>query len=554
MAITIVGTLQINRSANGSNITLTFDVTPQADDLVILFGGTAKRTGTLFGPAATSPGYTELHSHTGTTDGSSPSMGVWAKFQGRTLLDDDGNVLLDADGNTLTEAIDTSVTGRGTGNAADVGAYGAWVLRGVDPAILDATITTAGETTSTNPNAPSIATNTAGAWVLAMALSGVNDGTPGTVSGYSNQGNASATDTNPLSVAGATKEVASPSTEDPAAWGTWSSGTWYAITVALKPGADNVSVTMDSLTMASALQDLVAVPGAVSVLQDVLSLVSSLEDLTVASEVTVPANSITLVASLEDLIITPGAISVLFDTLSMVSAAQGLTVFSEVNIANGTLELTVSPQVLEVIPGAVQLLLDVLSLMSSAEDSEVVAGAVSTLMDTLSLVASSEDIDVITVLGILLNSLTLVSSPENLTVIPGGFNVLTTSLTLASLLNDLIVAPGAVNTLLDALLAGLTLNDLTVLPGGVAVTADVLELLTSSVDLSVLPGAVSVLMGSVNLASSADDLANILAILITKLIIQSSDSTRSGVSVSDVVKTLGTGDATKGNLRVGDRN
>jgi hypothetical protein len=137
------------------------------------------------------------------------------------------------------------VVGNGTGNAADAAAYICYVLRGVDLGTpLDTAATTAGVTTSTNPDCPSITTVANNAWVLAVAGNRVSDADIGTVSGYSNQYQAQGNDTNAMSVGGATKEIASPGAENPAAWTTWLSGTWFAITIAIRPATNRSHIAL----------------------------------------------------------------------------------------------------------------------------------------------------------------------------------------------------------------------------------------------------------------------------------------------------------------------
>jgi hypothetical protein len=218
--IALRGTGKSGNATNGGDVTLTFDAgagAPQTGDYVVVFGGHGTTVTTLLPPGAAAPNdgtYTQVGIHTG----SAPVFGAWIKKMGATP--------------------DTQVVGSGGGNASDAVAYGAWVISGVDLSTpQDQTATTAGPTTSTNPNGASITTVTDNAWVLTMAGSVVNDGTPGTISGYTNQKNANATDTSPFTTSGMTKLVAAHGAEDPGAYSSWSSGAWYAITMALRPAA-----------------------------------------------------------------------------------------------------------------------------------------------------------------------------------------------------------------------------------------------------------------------------------------------------------------------------
>jgi hypothetical protein len=125
---------------------------------------------------------------------------------------------------------------QGTANTNDGVAYGGWVLRNVDPgAVLDATPVVTGPTTSTNPDALQITTVTPGAWVLVMAVSNNADGTPGAPSDYENAITIVGVDAVNTSIGGATRVKSTPGAENPGAFPTWDSGTWYAATLAIKP-------------------------------------------------------------------------------------------------------------------------------------------------------------------------------------------------------------------------------------------------------------------------------------------------------------------------------
>ena len=207
----ILGNHATGNSNNGGDVTLTFDVItpPLENDIIVVFGGHGIATTTLAAPGT---GYTQIGIHTG----SEPIFGVWYKRMGSTP--------------------DLSVVCSGGGNNQDAVAYGCYALSGIDTTTAeDATATTAGPTTSTNPNAPSITTVTANAWVIACAGSAVNDNSPGTISGYSNHLASTRNETNDLTTAAATIDAGATGAEDPAAWSGWSSGAWYAITAAFRP-------------------------------------------------------------------------------------------------------------------------------------------------------------------------------------------------------------------------------------------------------------------------------------------------------------------------------
>jgi len=207
MAIALVGTAQLSTKINGQDPTITFDVGPSEDDVVVVFGGHGKTETTLTAPGS---GYTLIAEHTG----SAPIFGAWYKVMGATP--------------------DTTVLCDGGGNAADAVVYCSYVFSGVDSTVLDQTTVTVGPTGSSNPNCGSITTQTDNAWVLALAGSTRIDSAVGTPTGYSNLIDADRNDTEDITVAGCTKTVSTAGAEDPAAYPSWLNGTWFAITVALK--------------------------------------------------------------------------------------------------------------------------------------------------------------------------------------------------------------------------------------------------------------------------------------------------------------------------------
>jgi hypothetical protein len=217
MAIALRGISQTGSGNNGNDVTLTFDTItpPQTDDYVIVAGGHGDAVTTLTAPSPNAGGaYTQIAINTGVE----PIFGVWIKKMEATP--------------------NTSVLCAGSGNNADATAYCCATWSGVDTVTAqDAAAITVGPTTSTNPNCGSITTVTANAFVLAIAGSAVFDSSPGTVSGYTDQISVSRNDTNDISVALARIDAGAADAEDPPAWGTWASGAWYAVTVALRPAA-----------------------------------------------------------------------------------------------------------------------------------------------------------------------------------------------------------------------------------------------------------------------------------------------------------------------------
>jgi len=222
MPIALRGTLNhfTANQNNGNDVTLTYDtITPPLEgDIIVVSGGhAATDTAALAAPIGNNSGnFQALGDHSGTA----PIFGAWWQRMGATP--------------------DTSVLCDGGGNNSDGVQYTTYVLRDVDLiTALDVAPTTAGPTTSTNPDPPSITPPTDDAWVIAMAGSEVRDTSPGTISGYTNHLDDTRNETADQTVAAATFDITTNggSAENPAAWSAWGSGAWYAITAAFRPAA-----------------------------------------------------------------------------------------------------------------------------------------------------------------------------------------------------------------------------------------------------------------------------------------------------------------------------
>jgi len=228
MAISIIGTPQVANQNNGGTATVTWSTRPSTDDYTVVVVGSPAAT-----PADCSmvtAGYTRLAYRTGAA-AANPSLAVFYKKQGATT-DTTGAAI--ADGAATT---DTSIIG--------------FVLRGVDlTTFSDATPTTAGETTSTNPDPASISGASANFCTIVAALMTVLEDTsitaPSGYTGFSQVGS----DTYDHTLAAAYK-LNCTAPEAPASWTNWGSGLWYAITIAVKPAATpiNVTTTLDELVL-----------------------------------------------------------------------------------------------------------------------------------------------------------------------------------------------------------------------------------------------------------------------------------------------------------------
>lgn len=211
-AITVIGTPQVGNANNGAAVTLTWSTAPSTNDYTIVVTGCPAANTT--DASMTTPLYTNFTSYEGVGQ-TKPKFWVFYKKQGAV-------------------PDTTAVVASTCGTATDTSAIG-FVLRGVDlTTFSDQTRTVAGETTSTNPDANSIVTQTNGAFVFAVAQSIVLDTAvtaPSTYTGYAQSGD----DTYDHTLAVAYKEIATAGTENPASWTNWNSGIWYAITFAVKP-------------------------------------------------------------------------------------------------------------------------------------------------------------------------------------------------------------------------------------------------------------------------------------------------------------------------------
>lgn len=209
MTIALRGALQKLGVTNGANLTLTFNVTPSEGDVVVVFGGHGAAVTTLTPPGSD---YTEIGIHTG----SAPIYGAWYKVMGASP--------------------DSDVLCYGSGNALDGTGYASYVFSGADTTTpMDVTPTTAGPTTSSNPDGASITPANAGTWVLSLSGADKATGNIGSLAGYSNQLQVFGNDTNDIQLGGGTFAWTTGA-EDPPAWSAWSPAgmTWYSITVALR--------------------------------------------------------------------------------------------------------------------------------------------------------------------------------------------------------------------------------------------------------------------------------------------------------------------------------
>lgn len=215
MAISFVGSAE-GSTTSSADITLTLPAMLQGD-VVYVLGGHAG----LGALSVSTSGYSEI-----VTDlpvfSDTAEAAVFRKVQGASP---DANVVVTSDRSSVCAI--------------------AIVLRGVDQTTPEDATPTSAQGELNIPNAPAIVTVTAGAWVLTLAVSQIPDTTITAPTGYSNQVDIQVNPIsggNDLTVGGATKLVASPGTEDAAAWTNWSVGDNVAIAVAVRPAAAAIPI------------------------------------------------------------------------------------------------------------------------------------------------------------------------------------------------------------------------------------------------------------------------------------------------------------------------
>ncbi len=217
MAISRKGNLVAGASKNGGNVALTLSSAAASGDVIYLIGGHHTAGGGSYGDSGGT--YTQVKAPDTT---GAFGFGVWRLV--------------------CTGAV-TTVTGLGNGNGNDVTAYACAVYSGADNTTPeDVAIPAYSTATSTNPDAPSIDPVTNDCAILICAISTTADASPGTPSNYATPVLATASDTTgALQVTISDRIITGSAVEDPPSFGTYSSGTWKAVTIAVRPAGTNVS-------------------------------------------------------------------------------------------------------------------------------------------------------------------------------------------------------------------------------------------------------------------------------------------------------------------------
>lgn len=215
-SIELVGTPQAGNASNGSDVTLTFDVTPLEDDVVIVIGGNADSEGTGdVGPSTT--GYTEESTQFDTP--ADMHYGVWWKAMGATP--------------------DSNVVCQGTGQVDEATAYICYVLRGVDTSVpidVASVYDTVASTQYPDPPAATPISNNglAIAWMVwdgAQDLSEFSEG-------YSHLREAQGVDSSRFAVASAIRVLGTATEEDPGAFALASAGSSNGITTIIRASGE----------------------------------------------------------------------------------------------------------------------------------------------------------------------------------------------------------------------------------------------------------------------------------------------------------------------------
>ena len=207
---------------NGSNVTLTLPAGIASGDVVYVghsIGSDADET-----LALGTSGYTQLIN---------PDI-----YSDDTLMDQSFTCYRKIMGGTP----DSTVQCNGNGVTADATAATFHCWSGADQTTPeDNTTVSASGIDSTIPNPGEIETVTPNAVVVIFGCGGVVDTAVTAPTGYENQSVAAGNDTNDTTHAVASKLIASPTAENPAAWTNWATGSdrsWAAATVAIRPAAE----------------------------------------------------------------------------------------------------------------------------------------------------------------------------------------------------------------------------------------------------------------------------------------------------------------------------
>jgi len=232
---------QTSGAAAGANVTLTFQTPLLPGDVIYVVGGHFTRAASNIGPDTANGTYTQIALTTSTN----MSFGAWRLVCGASPP--------------------TQVVCQGNGNAADACQYHAYIFRGVDNTTPEDVTATTSTGTSTNPTSPAITTVTDDAVILLSVGSTSTDAAITFPAGYqtSFQAVQSGT-TNSIGQGTCSKVLVTHGTETPAAFGSWTTGTWAGVTVAIRPdsGTQKAFIFKDAAASGSTHGSLQELTGA----------------------------------------------------------------------------------------------------------------------------------------------------------------------------------------------------------------------------------------------------------------------------------------------------
>jgi hypothetical protein len=203
MTISVIGSNTVSSAAASFNLDMS-GIGMQADDILYVWGSV---TASITMPRVSNAGFVLIFSD---ANGLNQSA-LYRKVQ-------------------VEGALDTSVTC--IGNGSNQYNYMGIVFRNVDQSVIEDAVTTSASGSSANPDSPSITTVTDNALVMSIASTATGDSTVTDPPGYTRI-NGTSHSFNSMYASYLIKTPAGA--EDPGAWTNWSSGSWFALTVALRP-------------------------------------------------------------------------------------------------------------------------------------------------------------------------------------------------------------------------------------------------------------------------------------------------------------------------------
>ena len=242
--ITQVGTVQSGSATNGGDVTLTFDGSPQQNDVVLLL----MTSGGNYDPLPSGSGYSA------TASGS--------------YYDSVRNATFQVGVKRLGASPDSGVTVTGSGNVADALTAISYVLRGVDETTIVDAVSAWLYQSSTTPDPPSVTTLTDNAWVFSSIHWGTADTVNGAgqPNGYSTHVEVAGADSNRAAQAEAHTTVATAGVEDPGTWSLSDSRGFGMLTIAIRPAATagGVTVSLAQAALGGIASVLAKVAGAIT--------------------------------------------------------------------------------------------------------------------------------------------------------------------------------------------------------------------------------------------------------------------------------------------------